>query len=399
MTVKQRFKWHGMKVPVDVWTHNVAHNSLQQLANIASLPIVHHKVAAMPDVHLGKGATVGSVIATHKAIIPAAVGVDIGCGMCAVRLSLNANDLPDSLKQIRLDIEDAVPLGAGQQHDREMITAGHDITMRFDNVLQKHDVLRNKIKWTKFANQIGTLGSGNHFIELCLDENDDVWVMLHSGSRGTGNMIGSYFIRKAKEDMKASGHFDQLPDKDLAYLSEGTVNYDDYIEAVGVMQDYARFNRDVMLRLVLDVLRDHLPPFVLTKEAINCHHNYVEREFHFGEHVWVTRKGAIRAGESDLGIIPGSMGTRSYIVRGRGSEESFCSCSHGAGRVHSRKAAHELFTTQDLKDQTYGVECRVEKRFVDEIPAAYKDIDEVMDNQKDLVEVLHTLRQVVNVKG
>lgn len=385
------------RLPVKVWTDDIDYNTEAQLSRVANLPFVFKHVAAMPDVHLGKGATVGSVIATDKAIIPAAVGVDIGCGMNAVRLSLKAKDLPDSLKAIRSDIESVVPLGAGGQHRDAKIAGGHNISMRLSSIFEKHPSLMKMVKLDGFAKQLGTLGSGNHFIELCLDEKDDVWVMLHSGSRGIGNKIGMYFIGLAKREMEK--WMIHLPDRDLAYLSEGSDYYDDYIEAVTWGQDYARLNRQYMMDAVLNALRTHLPEFLITQEAINCHHNYVEKENHYGKNVWVTRKGAIRARKDDLGIIPGSMGDKSYIVRGKGNEESFCSCSHGAGRRMSRSAAAKIFSVKDLVSATEGIECRKDKGVIDEIPMAYKPIDKVMENQTDLVEVVHTLRQIVNVKG
>lgn len=385
------------RLPVKVWTEDIDYNTQAQLSNVANLPFVFKHVAAMPDVHLGKGATVGSVIATDRAIIPAAVGVDIGCGMNAVRISLNAKDLPDNLKAIRSGIESVIPLGAGGTHRDPKVAGGHDISMRLSAIFEKHPVLLKRVKPNGFAKQLGTLGSGNHFIELCLDEKDDVWVMLHSGSRGIGNKIGMYFIELAKREMEK--WMIHLPDKDLAYLSEGSEQYDDYIEAVSWGQDYARLNRAHMMDAVLKVLAAHLPPFTITQEAINCHHNYVEKENHFGKNVWVTRKGAIRARKDDLGIIPGSMGDKSYIVRGLGEPESFCSCSHGAGRRLSRSAAARTYDVKDLISATEGIECRKDQGVIDEIPMAYKPIDEVMDNQQDLVEVVHTLRQVVNVKG
>ncbi len=385
------------RLPVKIWTDDIDYHTQAQLSRVANLPFVFRHVAAMPDVHLGKGATVGSVIATEKAIIPAAVGVDIGCGMNAVRLSIKAKDLPDSLKAVRSGIESVVPLGAGGQHRNPQIAGGHDLSMRLSNIFDKHPKLSKTVKNDGFAKQLGTLGSGNHFIELCLDENQDVWVMLHSGSRGIGNKIGMYFIELAKREMEK--WMIHLPDRDLAYLSEGSEYYDDYIEAVSWGQDYARLNRSHMMQAVLSVLKDKLPEFIITQEAINCHHNYVERENHFGQNVWVTRKGAIRARKDDLGIIPGSMGDKSFIVRGKGEPESFCSCSHGAGRRLSRTAANKTFTVADLVSATEGIECRKDKGVLDEIPMAYKPIGSVMENQTDLVEVVHTLRQIVNVKG
>ncbi|WP_062269365.1 RtcB family protein [Endozoicomonas arenosclerae] len=383
--------------PVKIWTDEVEHEALAQMRRVASLPFIYKHVAGMPDIHLGRGATVGSVIATTDAVIPAAVGVDIGCGMNAVRLSLKAHDLPDNLYQIRNDIERTIPLGAGGAHKSEQLAGGSVLAMGLSNILEKHPGISKHGNARKFAKQLGTLGSGNHFIELCLDENDDVWVMLHSGSRGIGNMIGQYFIRLARREMER--HQIHLPDKELGYLKEGSEHFDDYVEAVAWAQDYAMQNREHMMNAVLRSLKHRLKKFTVTREAINCHHNFVEREIHDGDRVWVTRKGAIRAREGDLGIIPGSMGARSYIIRGKGNAESFCSCAHGAGRTMSRTAARNSFTQKDLREQTEGIECRKDKGVIDEIPAAYKNIDRVMDLQTDLVEVVHTLRQVVNVKG
>lgn len=323
------------------------------------------------------------------------------CGMNATRLSIKANDLPDSLKQVRQAIEEAVPVGFSMH---KSIYAKNSTIIALNNILEeqilsKHPAIVKMMKnihrtWTQ---QLGTLGGGNHFIEICLDENQNVWVMLHSGSRGIGNTIGRYFIRLAKKDMEK--HIAQLPHRDLAYFTEGAEHFDDYVAAVHWAQEYALFNRREMMRLIIETIRKSLPPFEVTKEAISCHHNYVAVEDHFGEQVFLTRKGAIRAGEGELGIIPGSMGTKSYIVRGKGNLDSFCSCSHGAGRRMSRRKAKSLFNSQDMEIQTQGVECRKDKGVVDEIPGAYKDIDEVMENQNDLVEVVHTLKQVVCVKG
>lgn len=389
--------------PIKIWTNDIEDEALQQAKNIARLPfIAGNGVALMPDVHAGKGSTIGTVIATDKAIIPAAVGVDIGCGMNAVRLSLKASDLPDSLAAIRGQIERDVPLGAGGAHKEisgkgltfgivELLTSGMQI-------LDRQPGLGGPNTAKKIANQLGSLGSGNHFIELCLDENQDVWIMLHSGSRGIGNMIGSHFIEKAKRRMEQ--YFIQLPDGDLAYFPEDTDDFRDYVEAVNWAQNYALENRKTMMEVAIAALRRHVPvEFTITQEAINCHHNYVEKENHFGRNLWVTRKGAIRAREGDLGIIPGSMGQRSYIVRGKGNPEAYCSCSHGAGRAMSRTAARKKFTLRDLAEQTKGVECRKDDAVLDEIPGAYKNIDTVMENQKDLVEVLHVLKQVLCVKG
>jgi tRNA-splicing ligase RtcB len=387
-------------VPVKVYTGEIEPAARAQLVNISRLPIVHHHVAAMPDVHLGIGATVGSVIPTKRAIIPAAVGVDIGCGMMAARLSLSAYELDEtSLKKLFGQISRDVPVGFEQHSEREVRS---DAAKRFQKplrrILDKHPgIEKRRGRNSSWVHQLGTLGGGNHFIEVCLDESERVWVMLHSGSRGIGNAIGSYFIELAKRDAERSQL--QLPDRDLAYFPEGAQHFDDYVEAVGWAQDYARANREEMMELVLEAMHRHLPGFEVTEEAVNCHHNYVERETHYGESVWLTRKGAIRARAGELGIIPGSMGARSYIVRGRGAAESFHSCAHGAGRRMSRNAAQKNFTVADLAQQTAGVICRKDKGVIDEIPGAYKNIDEVMANQSDLVDVVHTLKQVVCVKG
>ena len=384
------------RVPVKVYTPDIEPAARQQLVNISRLPIVHHHVAAMPDVHLGIGATVGSVIPTLRAIIPAAVGVDIGCGMMAARLSLTSNELDEkALTKVFNQITRDVPVGFGQHDERDARDA-RSFARPLTRILQRHPGIEKRIgRHSHWALQLGTLGGGNHFIEVCLDEAQRVWVMLHSGSRGIGNAIGTYFIELAKKD---SGTLN-LPDRDLAYFPEGAAHFDDYVEAVGWAQDYAAANREEMMELVLDALRRHLPAFEVTGAAVNCHHNYVEREQHYGEQVWLTRKGAIRARAGELGIIPGSMGARSYIVRGRGAAESFHSCAHGAGRRMSRKAAQKKFSIADLSEQTRGVICRKDKGVLDEIPGAYKDIDEVMANQSDLVEVVHTLKQVLCVKG
>lgn len=387
-------------VPVHVYTDELEASARAQLLNIAKLPVVHHHVAAMPDVHMGIGATVGSVIATRRAIIPAAVGVDIGCGMNAVRLSLAAGQLPESLKRVRAAIEKAVPVGF-TQHKAPTVKSKDvsSLSGGIASIAGRHPDLRKMQKHfdTTWAHQLGTLGGGNHFIELCVDEADTVWVMLHSGSRGIGNAIGRHFIALAKKDM--GRHLANLPDKDLAYFEEGAEHFDDYVEAVNWAQDYARRNRAEMMRLIINALKKELPPFTATQTAINCHHNYVTPETHFGEKVFVTRKGAIRAGAGDLGIIPGSMGACSYIVRGKGGADSFDSCAHGAGRRMSRSRARREFDVEALRRQTRGVECRIHKNVLDESPGAYKDIDTVMANQEDLVDVVHRLKQVVCVKG
>ncbi len=390
---------NGFK-PVKIYTRDIENEALTQLKKIAELPIIHSHIAAMPDVHLGIGATVGAVIPTLNAIIPAAVGVDIGCGMSAVRLSVKSSQLPDNLAAMRSAIERAVPVGL-QAHKTVSIreSACKHMAAGVEWLFEKHPTVMKMLKqpntlWTK---QMGTLGSGNHFIEVCVDENKDVWIMLHTGSRGIGNAIGQYFIALAKKDM--GKHIHKLPDKDLAYFTEGSEHFVDYVTAVNWAQEYARVNRNEIMGLVLRAIAPFLPKFHADRHAINCHHNYVSREHHFGADVLVTRKGAISAREGELGIIPGSMGAKSFIVRGKGNTDSFCSCAHGAGRKMSRTAARHAFSKEDLIAQTKGVECRKDKAVIDEIPAAYKDIDEVMHNQSDLIEVVHTLKQVLCIKG
>ena len=387
-------------VPVKIFTNDIDSDSIEQLKKMAQLQFIYSHIAVMPDVHVGKGATVGSVIPTKNAIIPAAVGVDIGCGMNAVRLNLKASQLPDNLAPLRHAIERKVPVGF-ELHKQVKAKASSIIPLekRLQPIIQKHPGLVRMLRkfdatWQK---QLGTLGGGNHFIELCLDENQDVWIMLHSGSRGLGNVIGTYFIELAKKE--AQHRFGHVPDKDLSYFAEGSASFNDYVEAVEWAQNYAFENRREMMRLILEAIRPLLPPFQMTKEAINCHHNYVSRENHFGEDLLITRKGAIRAGQDELGIIPGSMGARSYIVKGKANPESFCSCSHGAGRKMSRNKAKLLFSQDDLIQQTQGIECRKDADVIDEIPSAYKDIDQVMANQSDLIEIVHTLKQILCIKG
>ena len=391
---------------IKMWTQNVHidDDAIDQMKNVARLPIIHKHVAAMPDCHYGTGATVGSVIPTKGAIIPAAVGVDIGCGMMAWQLTLNASQLPDNLAKIRADIERAVPHGFVSTKGRarkggwEIVpnavgSRWRDLEDRYRLLVDKHPRISHKGP----AHHLGSLGTGNHFIEVCIDENDALWVMLHSGSRGPGNVIGRYFIELAKKDM--ARHISNLPDANLAYLSEGTEHFDDYVAALNWAQDYAWENRQAMMDAVLRVLRKHLPKFQIGEMAVNCHHNYAVQETHFGEDVWVTRKGAVRARDGDLGIIPGSMGTGSFIVRGKGNAESLCSCSHGAGRAMSRSEAKRRITLKDHRAATEGIECRKDKGVIDESPAAYKDISSVIAAQSDLIEVVHHLRQVINVKG
>ncbi|HEX2568013.1 MAG TPA: RtcB family protein [Polyangia bacterium] len=394
---------------VKAWTRGVPveERAQEQLKQVARLPFIHKWVAAMPDVHVGKGATVGSVIPTDGAVIPAAVGVDLGCGMVAAHTTLSASELPDNLHGLRTAIEAAVPhgrtghgdpatdRGAWSHPPPAVAEAWQAVRSGYERIVQRHP----KIDRGAHVQHLGTLGTGNHFIEVCLDESERVWLMLHSGSRGVGNRIGSYFIERAKEDMRR--WFIQLPEADLAYLPEGTDHFDDYVEAVGWAQDYAALNRRLMMEAVVTALAGsgELPPFQVDGEVVNCHHNYVAREHHYGKNVWVTRKGAVRARLGDLGIIPGSMGTRSYLVRGLGNPESFHSSSHGAGRTMSRAEAKRRFSLADHAQATAGIECRKDEDVIDETPGAYKSIDQVMEAQRDLVEVVHTLRQVVCVKG
>lgn len=394
--------------PIKHWTKGVLldDRARDQLHNIASLPFIHKHVAAMPDVHWGMGATIGSVIATKGAIVPAAVGVDIGCGMMAYQTSLKAHDLPDNLHGLRCDIEANIPHGRtdnGGRNDKGSfgsLTACNEIRWqslvgRYNDIIEKHP----KAKAFNTFSQLGTLGTGNHFIEVCLDEFDNVWVMLHSGSRGVGNKIGMYFIEQARKEMERY-HIDKfLVDKDLSYLVEKTDLFDDYVEAVQWAQDFAMKNRESMMQTTLAALSRHVKPFSITEMAVNCHHNYISKENHFGSNVWVTRKGAVRARSGDLGIIPGSMGTGSFIVKGLGNKHSFCSCSHGAGRVMSRNQAKKEITLEQHAKAMIGIEARLDADVIDESPAAYKDIGAVMDAQSDLVEILFRLRQVVNVKG
>ncbi len=396
-------------VPVKSWTRGVAfeEGARKQVVNAARMPFIHKWVAVMPDVHQGIGATVGSVIPTKGAIIPAAVGVDIGCGMMAVQTSLKAEDLPDDLAPMRNAIEMAVPHGFSSAHrdhhkggwDRNVpaavtrnwaeLEAGHKA------IIQRHPILKN----ANSMKQLGSLGGGNHFIEICLDEADRVWIMLHSGSRGIGNKIGSFFIEMAREDMRSI--MANLPDRDLAYFPEGTEHFKEYVEAVEWAQRFAALNRETMMEHIIAALGrcKGIPPFQAKIQAVNCHHNYVSREHHYGADIFVTRKGAVSAREGQLGIIPGSMGARSFIVRGKGNPESFHSCSHGAGRLMSRTEAKRRFTVEDHIRATEGVECRKDAEVIDETPAAYKPIDAVMEAQKDLVDIVHTLKQIVCVKG
>jgi tRNA-splicing ligase RtcB len=381
----------GKNVDIKLWSraHEVESAALTQLRNLTALPWVFHHVAAMPDVHYGKGATVGSVVAMRGAVSPAAVGVDIGCGMGALRTNLRAADLPDSLRRLRSDIEQAIPVGFSSHDEPVKKAAAWPLWEEFKDLTPKVQSLLSRARC-----QMGTLGGGNHFIELCLDTDDAVWLMLHSGSRNIGKELAEIHIAKAKK----LAHNRDLPDRDLAVFLAGTPEMKAYRHDLFWAQEYARANREVMFHLAEEVLRDHFPELVI-EQAITCHHNYVAEEVHYGEEVLVTRKGAIRAGAGDLGIIPGSMGTRSYIVRGLGNPESFHSASHGAGRKMSRGEAKRRFTVKDLAAQTAGIECRKDGGVLDEIPGAYKPIEKVIADQADLVEVVAELRQVMCVKG
>jgi tRNA-splicing ligase RtcB len=392
---------------VKMWVGDmeVEESALEQIINISQLPILSGHMAIMPDVHIGKGATVGSVIPTRNAIIPAAVGVDIGCGMCAVMTNLTANDLPESLYSLRNQIERDIPVGFNEHKAGIPSVSGPYADVLRKNLrktMERWDKLAMKAKLgrtdeKRIGRQIGTLGGGNHFIEICLDLEDRVWVMLHSGSRGIGNQIGTVAIELAKKQAAVRGW--GLADKDLAWLDEGTAEFDAYIEAMHWAQDYARFNRDTMMNLVLAVLKNKFPQMITIGEVVNCHHNFTSWEEHNNEEMWITRKGAVSAKLGQMGIIPGSMGAKSFIVRGKGNQGSYCSCSHGAGRKMSRNQAKKLFTSLDLEKQTAGVECRKDADVIDEIPGAYKDIDQVMAAQTDLVDVVETLKQIICIKG
>lgn len=391
---------------VKLWTGNmpIEADAHEQIVRISELPIIANHIAIMPDVHLGKGAAVGSVIPTRSAIIPAAVGVDIGCGMCAVLTNLTANDLPESLSALRNQIERDIPVGFNE-HRRDVYLTGEsgDIyKYALANLLAQFETLelRNKLehaKTNRIIRQAGTLGGGNHFIEICLDELNRVWVMLHSGSRGIGRQIGECAIELAKQQAIANN---RLPvDENLAWLDEGSYEFNAYINAMNWAQDYAKFNRDTMMSLVIAAIRRKIPHVAMLGEVVNCHHNFTSLEEHFDEKVWITRKGAVSARSGEMGIIPGSMGAKSFIVTGKGNHDSYCSCSHGAGRKMSRSKAKSTFTIEDLMQQTSGIECRKDDKVIDEIPGAYKDIDEVMAAQADLVEVVQRLRQVLCIKG
>jgi tRNA-splicing ligase RtcB len=394
-------------VPIKAWTDGVIfeEDAQKQLINLAALPFIYKHIAIMPDVHVGKGSTIGTVLPTKKAIIPAAVGVDIGCGMMAYKTNLKAKDLPDTLTALRHAIEKAIPVGSnpkkkmGQWENHNLPDYisqrwSSRLAKKFNEICNKYPRFKN----TNHINHLGTLGGGNHFIEICLDENQDIWLMLHSGSRGVGNAIGSHFIELAKREMeRLSIH---LPDRDLAYLPEGSTYFDDYCDAVHWAQDFAEQNRQVMMEQLIGVISKYLNrPVVCNEYSVNCHHNYVQLEKHFGETIWITRKGAVSARKGQMGIIPGSMGAKSFIVRGLGNPESFNSCSHGAGRVMSRTKAKQLVNIDEHQKSLKGVECKKDASTLDETPSAYKNIDHVMLAQNDLVEVVHTLKQILCVKG
>lgn len=408
------FKASSKGVPIKAFVDQVGDpedSAMAQLYNCAALPFIHKHIAVMPDVHMGYGATVGSVIPTRRAIVPSAVGVDIGCGMIAQRMDATSKRLPESMREIRFKIEAAIPHGRTANGKRGADRGGwgdvpspilsrwaKELEPGWIRISEGNGFTSRKKPQVNLENHLGTLGTGNHFIEICLDEEDRIWIMLHSGSRGIGNRIGTHFINLAKRDCER--WFVKLPDRDLAYFPEGSEHFDEYIAAVEWAQNFARINREIMMAAVMDTLAValHCGP-ASGAPAVNCHHNYVEREHHYGENVWVTRKGAVRARKNDLGIIPGSMGERSFIVRGKGNAESFHSCSHGAGRLMSRTKARKTFTVEDHAKATEGVECKKDESVLDETPAAYKNIDDVMASQSELVDIVHTLKQIVCVKG
>ncbi|MEO5345244.1 MAG: RtcB family protein [Magnetococcus sp. YQC-9] len=397
------------RVPVRIFTDEVDELSRRQLTNVANLPFVFHHVAAMPDVHAGMGATIGSVIPTIGALIPAAVGVDIGCGMCAARLNLTSEELCDNGETLRAAIERAIPHGRtddGGPNDRGAwnevpgTIAGwweqFSIQKQLGDLLERHPKLLTAR--TNTMRHLGTLGTGNHFVELRTDPNHQVWILIHSGSRGIGNRIGTYFIQRAKDTV--GREMKSLPDPDLAFFREGTNDFADYVRAADWAQQFAKANRAFMLQAVLAAIGRVIDrPLKIVEEPIDCHHNYVVKERHFGSEVWITRKGAIRARSGDLGILPGSMGTASYIVRGKGNKESFHSSAHGAGRRMGRNEAMRRFTVADLESQTRGIACPKDRSVLDEIPGAYKAIDAVMRHQVDLAEAVHELLPAVCVKG
>ena len=399
-----------MKCPLKVFdgegTVPIDEKTIHQAKTYCSMPFVVH-ASLMPDAHYGKGSTVGSVVATQKVIIPAMVGVDIGCGMMAVKTSLKSEDLPQSLKEIRWNIEAMVPHGRSDRGGKNDIGSWRDrippevekrwnreLKKDFENICKKHP----RIRKSNHVNHLSSLGGGNHFIEICLDLENAVWIMLHSGSRGVGNRIGNYFISLAKAEMRK--HFINLPDKDLAYIQENSLYFEDYFQALLWAQKYARINREIMMERIIKSVRDSVKtPFKIVDKAINCHHNYVTKEIHYNQDFWVTRKGAVKADKGDLGIIPGSMGAKSFIVKGKGNTDSLKSCSHGAGRIMSRNEAKKSFDEKDMEKQTKGIECKKDASVIDEIPKAYKPIEKVMAAQSDLIEVVTELRQIICIKG
>lgn len=390
------------KRPVKIWASELEAEAEQQVRNLASLPFIHSHVALMPDAHAGKGSTVGTVIATKGAIIPAAVGVDIGCGMCALKLPLGAKFLAD-LPALRHSIERAVPTGRHGNKELNARTEEMLVALLAQAYARTGLVTEEQLK--KASLQLGTLGGGNHFIEICQDTENGAWILLHSGSRNIGKVLAEKHIDKAKNLMKE--YFIELPDPDLAYLAQGTPEFKSYLADLMLAQQFAKFNREEMMNRVLEQVLRHvykedwqkMYDLRHTFERVDCHHNYTSIENHGGKNVYVTRKGAVSARSGELGIIPGSMGAKSFIVKGLGNPESFCSCSHGAGRKMSRTKARATFTVEDLELQTAGVECRKDDEVIDEIPGAYKDIDTVMANQADLVEPVYTLKQIICIKG
>jgi tRNA-splicing ligase RtcB len=394
----------GGTCPIKAWTIGVPFEDQAkvQLRHMSMLPIVGPHIAVMPDVHVGIGSTVGSVIPTHRAIIPAAVGVDLGCGVMAVRTSLTSHQISENAQDLFEAISKAVPHGGARGKETGNWADAPDlvkeywakISPKYREIVGRH----GKVSSRNASTQLGTLGGGNHFIEVCLDKSDRVWLMLHSGSRGAGNRIGEFFIELAKKDMDRLDR--RLPIRDLAYLEEGTEHFEEYVEAVHWAQEYARINREIMMEGTICAVRKVChTKFSTDEESINCHHNYVQKETHFGQELYVTRKGAVSARKGEMGIVPGSMGTHSYIVRGKGNEDAFHSCSHGAGRVMSRGVAKQTITLAMHRAATEGVACRKDRDVVDESPAAYKDIDVVMSAQQDLVEIVYELKQICCVKG
>lgn len=388
-------------VPIKIWTDHVEDEAMNQLNRLSKLENIHSHLAVMPDVHAGKGSTVGTVIATNGIVIPAAIGVDIGCGMIAIKTPVNSEDLlkGNTLFDLRCQIEGNIPVG---RDSNKMVSRKVEDTFKkhLTGKLNFHD--KNDKFFKNSLLQLGSLGGGNHFIEICLDENNDVWVVLHSGSRGIGNAVGSHYIEQAKGLMREANI--KLEDQDLSYLSQQTKEFDNYINDMNWCQNYAMLNRIEMMDRILTILskkffNGKFSPAGMTLFSVNCHHNYTEKQVIDGKDIWLTRKGAVSAKKDEYGIIPGSMGTKSYIVKGLGNLESFCSCSHGAGRRMSRSKAKEAFSIEDVEKQLHGVECRKDNGIIDELPLAYKDIDVVMENQKDLVTIMHTLKQVICIKG